>query len=103
MKKNLWYALTAVAMLTGCAKSDVVDSEINKEGNLIGFSTYKNRSRGNPVDDNSEFLTKGNTFGVTAFINTEGVTSPYMGITTEGIEIISDGTKWTYANTSDQA
>ena len=103
MKKNLLYALTAVAMLTGCAKSDVVDSEINKEGNLIGFSTYKNISRGNPVDDNSEFLTKGNTFGVTAFINTEGVTSPYMGITTEGIEIISDGTKWTYANTSDQA
>ena len=84
-------------------KSDVVDSEINKEGNLIGFSTYKNISRGNPVDDNSEFLTKGNTFGVTAFINTEGVTSPYMGITTKGIEIISDGTKWTYANTSDQA
>lgn len=49
MKKNLLYALTAVAMLTGCAKSDVVDSEINKEGNLIGFSTYKNISRGNPV------------------------------------------------------
>ena len=48
MKKNLLYALTAVAMLTGCAKSDVVDSEINKESNQIGFSTYKNISRGEP-------------------------------------------------------
>ena len=103
MKKNLLYALTAVAMLTGCAKSDVVDSEINKESNLIGFSTYKNISRGNPVDNNTEFLTKDNTFGVTAFVNIEGGDSPYMGTATEGIKIISDGTKWTYANTSNQA
>ena len=70
MKKNLLYMLTAAAMLAGCAKNDVVDSEINKEGNLIGFSTYKNISRGNPVDDNNEFLTKDNAFGVTAFIKT---------------------------------
>ena len=70
MKKNLLYALTAVAMLTGCAKSDVVDSEINKESNQIGFSTYKNISRGNPVDDNTEFLKNGYAFGVTAFIST---------------------------------
>ena len=63
MKKNLLYMLTAAAMLAGCAKNDVVDSEINKEGNLIGFSTYKNISRGNPVDDNNEFLkTTGNAF-----------------------------------------
>ena len=103
MKKNLLYALTAVAMLTGCAKSDVVDSEINKESNLIGFSTYKNISRGNPVDNNTEFLTKDNTFGVTAFVNIEGGDSPYKGTATEGIKIISDGTKWTYANTSNQA
>ena len=34
MKKNLLYMLTAAAMLAGCAKNDVVDSEINKEGNL---------------------------------------------------------------------
>ena len=90
MKKNLLYMLTAAAMLAGCAKNDVVDSEINKEGNLIGFSTYKNISRGNPVDNNNEFLTKDNAFGVTAFIKTAaGGTpnaSPYMGTTTEGIE-----------------
>ena len=107
MKKNLLYMLTAAAMLAGCAKNDVVDSEINKEGNLIGFSTYKNISRGNPVDNNNEFLTKDNAFGVTAFIKTgAGETpnaSPYMGTTTEGIQIVSDGTKWTYAQTSDQA
>lgn len=103
MKKNLLYALTAVAMLTGCAKSDVVDSEINKESNLIGFSTYKNISRGNPVDNNTEFLTMDNTFGVTAFVNIEGGDSPYMGTATEGIKIISDGTKWGYENISDQA
>ena len=101
MKKNLLYALTAVAMLTGCAKSDVVDSEINKEGNLIGFSTYKNISRGNPVDDNNEFLKNGYRFGVTAFISTS--TSPYMGATNAGIEIISDSEKWGYKNISDQA
>ena len=73
MKKNLLYALTAVAMLTGCAKSDVVDSEINKESNQIGFSTYKNISRGNPVDDNTEFLKNGYAFGVTAFISTSRI------------------------------
>ena len=106
MKKNLLYMLTAAAMLAGCAKNDVVDSEINKEGNLIGFSTYKNISRGNPVDDNDEFLKDGNAFGVTAFIKTAGETpkaSPYMGTTTEGIQIVPNGTKWTYAQASDQA
>lgn len=105
MKKNLLYMLTAAAMLAGCAKNDVVDSEINKEGNLIGFSTYKNISRGNPVDDNNEFLTKDNAFGVTAFIKINAVLNenPYMGTTTGGIKIVSDGAKWTYAQASDQA
>ncbi|OKZ16956.1 MAG: hypothetical protein BHV81_11880 [Butyricimonas synergistica] len=105
MKKNLLYMLTAAAMLAGCAKNDVVDSEINKEGNLIGFSTYKNISRGNPVDDNDEFLTKDNAFGVTAFIKINAALkeNPYMGTTTEGIKIVSDGNKWTYAQASDQA
>lgn len=107
MKKNLLYMLTAAAMLAGCAKNDVVDSEINKEGNLIGFSTYKNISRGNPVDDNIEFLTQDNAFGVTAFIKTaESGTpneSPYMGTTSEGIKIVFNETKWTYAQASDQA
>ena len=105
MKKNLLYMLTAAAMLAGCAKNDVVDSEINKEGNLIGFSTYKNISRGNPVDDNNEFLTQGNAFGVTAFIkiNTVLNENPYMGKMDEGIKIVSDGAKWTYAQASDQA
>ena len=101
MKRNLLYALTAVAMLTGCAKNDVVDSEINKEGNLIGFSTYKNISRGNPVDDNNEFQTENNNFGVTAFIDDKE--SPYMGTVDKGIEIVFDGSKWTYANAADQA
>ena len=101
MKKNLMYALIAVTMLTGCAKSDIVDSEINKKGNLIGFSTYKNISRGNPVDDNNEFLTNQYSFGVTAFISTSA--SPYMGTPTEGINIVSDGTKWGYKKNSDQA
>ena len=98
--------LTAAAMLAGCAKNDVVDSEINKEGNLIGFSTYKNISRGNPVDDNNEFLkTTGNAFGVTAFIKINAALNenPYMGTTSEGIKIVSDGEKWTYAQPSDQA
>ena len=106
MKKNLLYMLTAAAMLAGCAKNDVVDSEINKEGNLIGFSTYKNISRGNPVDNNNEFLkTTGNAFGVTAFIKINAVLNenPYMGTTSEGIKIVSDGEKWTYAQPSDQA
>lgn len=100
MKRNLLYALTAVAMLTGCAKNDVVDSEINKEGNLIGFSTYKNISRGNPVDDNNKFQAENNNFGVTAFIDDKE--SPYMGTVDKGIEIVFDG-KWTYANAADQA
>ena len=81
MKKNLLYMLTAAAMLAGCAKNDVVDSEINKEGNLIGFSTYKNISRGNPVDNNNEFLTKDNAFGVTALSRREQL-KPQMQVLT---------------------
>lgn len=100
MKKNLLYALTAAAMLTGCARNDVVDSEINKDGNQIGFSTYKNISRGNPINDNAEFLARGE-FGVTAFISSS--TSPYMGTATQGIQIIPMGDTWTYAKKSDQA
>ncbi len=105
MKKNLLYMLIAAAMISGCTKNDVVDSEINKDSNLIGFSTYKNISRGNPVDNNEEFLTANNTFGVTAFIKQEETLqeSPYMGTTTEGVVIISDGSKWNYKQASDQA
>ena len=47
MKKNLLYMLTAAAMLAGCAKNDVVDSEINKEGNPKYKSLHGNHERGN--------------------------------------------------------
>ena len=41
------------------------------------------------------------TFGVTAFI--EDALVPYMGTTTSGIKIISDGTNWQYDNNNDIA
>ncbi|MEG1864339.1 MAG: fimbrillin family protein [Alistipes sp.] len=103
MKTGLLFTwAAAAAMLAGCSQESVVDSSVNKMENAIGFSTYKNVSRGNPVNDNAEFMTSGNQFGVTAFINNT-TTSPYMGTATAGIPIKADGTQWNYANPADLA
>lgn len=99
MKKLLLISLAAFVM-TNCAKESVVDSDLAKNGNIIGFSTYSNITRGNPVDDNTEFLANGNSFGVTAFISTTS-TLPYMGAVGAGAEIESNGTTWNYKNSDD--
>ena len=98
MKRSVLIALAAFA-LAGCAKESVVDSALTNAGNAIGFNTYSNITRGNPFDNNPEFAASGNVFGVTAFISTSD--SPYMGKADAGTEIVSDGTKWDYKNTSD--
>lgn len=98
MKKLILISLAAFAM-AGCAKESVVDSDLTKDGNKIGFTSYSNITRGNPFDNNPEFMADGNSFGVTAFISTS--TAPYMGGATAGAQITSDGTKWDYANPSD--
>ena len=98
MKRSVLIALAAFA-LAGCAKESVVDSALTNAGNAIGFNTYSNITRGKPFDNNPEFAASGNVFGVTAFISTSD--SPYMGKADAGTEIVSDGTKWDYKNTSD--
>lgn len=98
MKKLLLISLAAFVM-TNCAKESVVDSDLDKSGNTIGFTSYSNITRGNPVDDNSEFMTSGNSFGVTAFISLNA--APYMGVTNAGAQIVSDGTAWDYADAAD--
>lgn len=103
MKKNrLFMFAVAAAIFASCSQESVIDSEVMKQSNAIGFSTYKSVTRGNPVDDNKEFMTVGNTFGVTAFISTEGITSPYMGYADHGAKIIY-GTNWGYANENEKA
>ncbi|MEG2492376.1 MAG: fimbrillin family protein, partial [Alistipes sp.] len=82
MKTGLLLTLAAAAMMVGCSKENVVDSDINKMDNAIGFGTYKNVSRGNPVDNNTEFLASG-SFGVTAFSSVGA--SAYMGTASKGI------------------
>lgn len=99
MKKLLLIGLAAFVM-TNCTKESVVDSDLVKNGNKIGFSIYSNITRGNPVDNNTEFSAKGNSFGVTAFISTAS-TLPYMGGAAAGAQIESDGTKWNYTNSDD--
>ena len=102
MNKGLLMVLAATAMLTSCSEEHVVDSDINKAGNAIGFSTYKNVTRGNPVDNNGEFMTNGYAFGVTAFISGTP-TSPYMGTDEQGVKIVSTSSKWGYQNANEQA
>ena len=100
MKTKLLFIAAAALLITSCSKESVVDSDVNKATNAIGFSTYKSVTKGNPVDDNNEFLVAG-TFGVTAFHAEFG--SPYMGYAEKGASIKSDGTIWGYANPNEQA
>lgn len=98
MKKFILIGFATFAM-AGCAKESVVDSDLTKSGNTIGFTSYSNISRGVPFDSNENFMANGNSFGVTAFISTSP--APYMGGAAAGAEITSDGTKWDYANPAD--
>lgn len=105
MRKN-YFLLGAVAIMVmaSCSKESVIDSEMNKESNLIGFSSYKSITRGNPVDNNEEFMTPGNTFGVSAFISTgAGV---FMGGIAEGAPITCNAGDpdniWAYVNDADK-
>ena len=103
MKKNLLFIAAAALMITSCSKESVVDSDVNKETNAINFTSYTSVvAKGNPVDNNTEFLEVDNTFGVTAFISGTS-TSPYMGYAKAGASIKSDGTVWGYTNTNEQA
>ncbi|MEG0692210.1 MAG: fimbrillin family protein [Oscillospiraceae bacterium] len=106
MKKNcLFIGVATLALMASCSKESVVDSEITKPSNAIGFSSYKTVSRGNPVDDNTEFMTEGNAFGAVAY--EVGATSPYMGTPSEGIRIVAKTATpsniWDYSNPSDMA
>ncbi|MEG0808539.1 MAG: fimbrillin family protein, partial [Alistipes sp.] len=102
MKRSLLFALAAAALIVGCSKESEVDSTVNQMDNAIGFGTYKNVTKGNPVDDNVEFLKSG-TFGVTAFISTG--TSPYMGTAAKGIKISPNAgnSAWAYADPAEMA
>ena len=102
MKTNLLLIAVATLMITGCSKESVVDSDVNKATNAIEFTSYTNlATKSNPVDDNTEFMTAGNAFGVTAFH--ADFTSPYMGYEDKGASIKSDGKAWGYVNPSEQA
>lgn len=106
MKKNhLIIGIATLALMASCSNESVVDTEITKPSNAIGFSSYKTVSRGNPVDDNTEFMTEGNAFGAVAY--EEGASSPYMGTPSEGVQIIaktaSGKTIWDYSKPSDMA
>lgn len=101
MKRHLFFAVAAATLLSSCTSENILDTDIRKEGNAIAFSTYKTITKGNPVDDNAEFMTNGNQFGVTAFISTNE--SPYIGTLNSSITIQTDGSKWDYKNQADQA
>ncbi len=104
-KIYLIIGIAALAIMTSCSKERVVDSEVAKQGNCIGFTTYKAITKGNPVDNNNEFKEVGNSFGVVAY--EIGATSPYIGNTTEGIKIIAKTATpsniWDYENQSEMA
>lgn len=101
MKKKLLFILATATLAASCSKDRVIYSEQNQNSNLIGFDTYKSITKGNPIDNNIEFLTKGNKFSVTAFIST--AEAPYMGTLNEGVGIISNGISWEYDNPAEQA
>ncbi|MGL6177731.1 MAG: fimbrillin family protein [Tannerellaceae bacterium] len=99
MKEKFLSMLLLSAAITGCTSHDVVDTEYNKQVNGIHFSAYNGITRGNPVDDNTEFSANGSKFGVTAFISTG--TGAFMGAANEGAPIISNGTAWGYEKEGD--
>lgn len=87
MKQYLFGMIALTAVIASCSSDEVVKSEENNLDNQISFTTYSNiTSKGNPVDDNVEFMTDGYDFGVVAFL--ESSSSPYMGSTTSGAKIV---------------
>ena len=103
MKTKLLLIVAAALMITSCSKESVVDSDVDNATNAISFTSYKNVTKGNPIDDNSEFQKEGRSFGVTAFISTS--TSPLMGYKTAGAGIKWDVTlnKWAHVKDSESA
>lgn len=101
MKRNLMYLVASATVFASCSNETIVDSQINQQSNRIGFSTYKTVTKGNPIDNNPEFLTKQEGFGVMAFISDNN--APYMGTTNEGVNIIPLKSSWIYANNAELA
>lgn len=103
MKTKLIVAAALTLMTASCSKESVIESDLNKAGNAISFTSYTSAlTKGNPIDNNTEFIKDGNTFGVTAFISGTP-TSPYMGYAGKGAEIKTNGSIWNYANANEQA
>ena len=101
MKTNLLLISATALMVASCSNESIIDSELNKATNAIDFTSYTSVTKGNPVDNNEEFL-KAGTFGVTAFISGTS-TFPYMGYKDKGASIKSDGKIWSYANPNELA
>ena len=99
MKTNLFFIAAATLMITSCSKESIVDSDVNKATNAITFTSYTNVTKGNPVDDNSEFQAVGKTFGVSAFVSDQPE-GAYMGTETKGVQIKWDGA-WIHADAGD--
>ncbi|MEG1564220.1 MAG: fimbrillin family protein, partial [Bacteroides sp.] len=108
MKRNyqaMGMVAIAMGLWTSCAQTSVIDSAMETKGEIIGFSTYANKTRGVPTS-NESFTTNGNAFGVTAFINgtTPEIATPYMGTTTVGAQIkyaTTPTAAWNYQTAAD--
>jgi hypothetical protein len=99
MKKICLILFLAIFGIVSCTEKEIVRTQENHETNVIKFSSYNGAVKGNPVDNNNEFMSSGNSFGVTAFISTSD--NPYMGSGSVGSKITSNGTLWNYANSGD--
>ncbi|MEG0518282.1 MAG: fimbrillin family protein [Bacteroidales bacterium] len=98
MKKNYLMGLATLAMImAGCSQNEVLNSEINGESNVIGFSTYTGKTKGTPVTAEAGLHAGG--FGVAAFLGV--ATTPYMGKADAGASISWKLDKWDYTDTKD--
>ncbi len=89
-------ALTSV--MASCGSDAVVKTEADDLDNMISFTTYSNLAKGDPVDDNDEFMDGTHDFGVVAFI--DGKEVPYMGSTTAGAKIVYNSA-WEHDDSAD--
>ena len=96
MKKSYLMMAAAVAMLTACSQTDVLnETQVQEEAQAIGFSTYSNKVTRAIADTDLE------TFGVWAYKTYEGTGTSIMANYQVNKPALGDET-WVYAGVGEQ-
>ena len=100
MKKSYLMMAAAVAMLTACSQTDVLnEAQVQDEAQAIGFSTYSNKVTRAIADTDLEKYHE--TFGVWAYKTYEGTDTSIMANYQVNKPAVGDET-WVYAGVGEQ-